>query len=398
AGDDTAADEDAAAATAADPATGERSVSGPTPDISPYLALGVGAAAPGLMATQHTWAAAEEVGGLAATPCQPGREQTWLIGGGAGPERAERLLISNPGANPITVDVTVYSTAGVSSPPAGQGLSVPPQGRVVLLGDALAPGADAPAFHIAASGGDALVVLAETELDGTLPVGFDLVSAAAPPSLSVVVPGVAAPEVDQGTLLLRVVNPGEIDAIGTVSALTADGERPIPEAVVRVPAQSAVDVEIEGLDPGVTSLLVTADSEISAAARTVRVSGAGVGGVDAGWAVGRSAPDELAGAALLPVDGVSQTLVLSAATTEATVAVTTVSGTEVERRDVVVPAAGSVTQVLDADAVWVRPAAGGEVVGAVVVASGEDGPAGHTVIPLREPQTIARLSQVVPVG
>ncbi|KAB7741909.1 hypothetical protein GA707_17005 [Nostocoides sp. F2B08] len=360
-----------------------------------YLASGTGAAAPGLVATQETFAETEEVAGLASVPCGQAGPTAWLLGGGGGPGRAERLIVTNPGSNPVTVDITAYGVEGTTSPPDGQGLVVPAQGRVVLLSDALAPQEAQPAFGFVADGGDIAVALFETSLTGTQPTGFDAVTNAADPSRDHVIAGVQVPSEDSGTLLVRVVNPSDTEAIGTVAALTAQGERQLPEAVVRVPAGSVVDVPVSGLPAGPTTLAVSADTEVLAAARTFVSDG----GPEAAWAVSRPALDGVGGAALPTRDDVTRTLVVAARGAGATVAVTQVAGGEATTSEALVPANGTVTVPLTGDGVWVRQVAGsGEVHGAVVTTGADGGPVVLSSVPLVEPLVSARRSEVVPLG
>lgn len=377
---------------AADPTT---AATGALTATSAYLAAGTGSAAPGLVATQETLAAADEVGGLASAPCRQAEPTAWLLGGGGGPGRAERIVLTNPGSNAVTVDITAYGAGGTTSPPDAQGLVVPPQGRTVLLSDALAPEEAQPAFRVVATGGDITATLVETSLTGTQPTGFDLVSAAADPSRDQVLAGVQVPAEGGGDVLVRVVNPSDTEAIGTVVALTAQGERALPEAVVRVPAGSAVDVPVTGLPAGPTTLAVSADTEVVAAARSY----VSAGGVDAAWAVSRPAFEGVAGAALSTRDGVARTLVVSARGAGATVAVTQVSGGEPTTTEALVPTNGTVTVPLTGDGVWVRQVDGdGAVHGAVVTTAAEGAETALSSLPLVEPQVSARRSEVVPLG
>ena len=54
----------------------------------------------------------------------PAAPTCWLLAGGAGPGRQERLILTNPGANPVTTDVTVHGTAGQLGDPVVE--TVPP--------------------------------------------------------------------------------------------------------------------------------------------------------------------------------------------------------------------------------------------------------------------------------
>lgn len=369
-------------------------------DPTAYVALGSGAAAPGLVATQETRADTDEVVGLGTVPCQSAGPTAWVLGGGGGPGRAERLVLTNPGSTAVTVDVTVHGSSGVSSPPDGQGLVVPARGRTVLLGDALALDEATPAFHVTATGGDVTAALVETSIDGTQPRGVDVASAAAPPSQEQVIAGVEVPAEGAGTVVVRVLNPGETETIGTVSALTATGERPIPEAVVRVAPGAVVDVPIAGLPAGQTTLAVAADAPVVAAARTF----VGDRGIDSAWAASRPPLTEVAGAALPRREGVARTLVVSSRGAGATVAVTQASAGAPTTTEILVPTDGTVTVPLTGDGVWVRAVEGSGAVHAAVVSGGvgsedsEGSEAGLSSMPLTVPATSARRSQVVPLG
>ncbi|MGA8046201.1 MAG: DUF5719 family protein [Dermatophilaceae bacterium] len=360
-----------------------------------YLASGSGAAAPGLVATQETRAETDEVVGLASVPCGQAAPTAWLLGGGGGPGRAERIVLTNPGSNAVTVDITGYGVEGTIVPPDGQGLVVPARGRTVLLSDALAPQEAQPAFGVVADGGDITAALVETSLTGTQPTGFDVVSTTADPGREQVIPGVQVPAEGAGNLVVRVVNPSDTEAIGTVVALTAQGERQLPEAVVRVPAGSVVDVPISGLPAGPTTLAVSADTEVLAAARTFVTDG----GAEAAWAVSRPALEGVGGAALPTRDEVTRTLVVSTRGAGATVAVTQVAGGEPTTTEVLVPTNGTVTVPLTGEGVWVRQVDGaGEVRGAVVTTATEGAATVLSSVPLVEPAVSARRSEVVPLG
>ena len=386
---------DALAAAAASSAVLTVAVTEPTA----YLALGSGGAAPGLVATQETRAETEEVVGLASVPCQSAGPSTWVLGGGGGPGRAERLILTNPGSNAVTVDVTAHGAGGRTIPPDGRSLVVPARGRTVLLGDALAPGEDHPAFEVTATGGDITAVLVETSIDGTQPRAFDVVAASAAPSEEQIVAGVEVPSEGRGTLVVRVLNPGDTETIGTVSALTATGELPIPEAVVRVPAGSVVDVPIEGLPPGATTLAVSADGPVVASARSF----VNDRGLDAAWAVSQLALDSssraVAGAALPPHEGVQRILVVSSRGAGASVEVTQATDGVAAMSELLVPTDGTVTLPLTGSGVWLRQVGGaGEVHGAVVSTGSAEAPVGLSSMPLTVPATSARRSEVVPLG
>lgn len=397
ASDGTSADGDTAEESAEDAGVLTVALEAPTA----HLAIGSGAAAPALVATQETRADSDEVAGLASVPCQVAGPQAWLVGGGGGPGRAERLVLTNPGSNPVTVDITAYGAAGVASPPGGQGVVVPAQGRTVLLGDALAPEEDSPAFAVTATGGDVAVALVETAIEGTRPVGFDVVAPTAPPSEEQVVAGVLVPEEGQGSVTTRIVNPGKDEVVATISALTATGELPLPQSVARVPAGGVADVPVVGVPAGTTSLAVRSDGAVVAAVRTVVDDGSVDGGADAGWAVSQ-VPFvdlvDLAGAAVPAGAGLHRVLVLASTGAGASVEVTQGSAAAAATSTILVPTDATVVVPVTSDGIWVRQIDGdGALVGAVLTTDVDAGPAAVSSMPLTVPPTSARRSEVVPL-
>lgn len=396
--DDDPAEEDPASDDAASGGDAEPVLAAALDDPTGWFAIASGAAAPGFVATQETRAATDEAVGLATIPCQRSGPEAWILGGGGGPGRAERLVLMNPGSNPVTVDITAHGATGPSSPPDGQGVVVPAQGRTVLLGDALAPDEETPAFAVTATGGDVSAALVEAALDGTRPIGFDVVAPAAPPDQTQVIPGVLIPDEGQGTVHLRIVNPGETEVIATVSALTATGEVPLPDAVARIAPGAVADVPLEGVPEGITSLVVNSDAPVVSAARTVVDDGGADGPADAAWAGSQSPLVELAGAAVTERDGLRRLLVLAATGSGAAVEVIQGSNADSRTSEVLVPTNGTVVSPLAGDGVWVRQTSGsGELFAAVVTTGAGDTPPAVSSMPLTIPPTDARRSEVVPL-
>lgn len=66
------------------------------------------------MAGLQTWLRTDsDDRALIATACQVPRDSHWLLAGAGETTRRERLVIANPGANTLTVDVTVYGRQGI---------------------------------------------------------------------------------------------------------------------------------------------------------------------------------------------------------------------------------------------------------------------------------------------
>lgn len=372
--------------------TGETSATADTTEPIPYAVLGSGAAAAGLVATQETRADVDEVAGLASIPCQGPAPEAWLIGGGGGAGRAERVILTNPGSNPVTVDITMLGAEGTTRPPDAQGLTVPAQGRTLLLGDALALDESSPAMHIVVEGGEVAAALVETSLDGTQPTGFDLVSPSVPPAPEQVIPGVLVPAEDTGSVVVRLVNPGESEVIATMTALADSGAVPLPDTVARVPAGGTVDVPLAGAPPGIVSLVISADGPIAAAARTVSHGG----GIDAMWAVSQHPIADLAGVAVPTLDGLTRSLVLTSRGAAGTVTLTQATDGAGTPEEVTIPADGTVTVPVTGQGVWLS-ADHDEMYAALVTTNAEGRAAALSSLPMTEPPTTGRRSEVVPL-
>ena len=206
--------------------------------------------------------------GAAVAGCAPQGETRWLVGGDDDPGRTEQLVLTNPGTDTVTVEVSVWGADGPVATTGAGAVVVPAGGRTVEVLDALAPGADAPVVRVRASGGPVVAHLAEHYRDGTTDRGTELVGAAAAPATDLVVPALpAVPEGHDGQVVLRVGAPGEAEAVVELTALTADGAVPLADRVTRVPARSTVDVPLDDLPDGAVALRLRSDEPVVAGAR-----------------------------------------------------------------------------------------------------------------------------------
>ncbi|MDN5798390.1 MAG: DUF5719 family protein, partial [Intrasporangium sp.] len=316
-----------------------------------------GALAPGVVGVQTWLHRGDDDRGLAMTSCAQPAADLWLVGGGSGPSRTERLVLTNPGPNTITVDFTVLGTAGTVRG-AGHEASIPPRSRVVLSLDTLAPGVEAAVVHIAADGGQLSGVLSDAWIDGATARGIDDSGPAAQPARDLVVAGVDK----AGVASLRVGNPTAQEALVQVRVLTERGPvQPDRLRAVRVPAGSSRDVPLDVPD-GVLGVHLIADRPVVAAAWVERRVASGSDRMgDFGWAPATPAVHRLAGLALpgaAAVPGAKARLLLAAGGASASVTVTT-SGPGAQTRRVSVPADHAVAVELDrAQAVWVQPTSG----------------------------------------
>ncbi len=336
----------------------------------PVLVTGARALAPGLVGTETWLHRGDDDRGLVVTPCQVPSSDVWLVGGGGGPSRTERVIVSNPGANAVAVSLDLYGSKGAVAADQARGLSVPPRGRIVLSLDALAPGEVSPAVHVIATGGVVSAVLDDAWIEGATGRGIDDATRSASPGTDLIVPGVDV----NGVTGLRLVNPGSAEALVQVRVLTATGpSQPTELRAVRVPAESTTDLRLD-LPAGGVGFRLVSDQPVTAGAYVERRAATGADRMsDFGWAPATSAVRSTAGLLLPGLEGAGATtsLLLSAASA-AQVTVTLGTGDAATSKVVAVPADSTVTvPVGAATSLWLRVDSG-EVHAAATV-SGVDG-------------------------
>ena len=334
------------------------------------LVAGDGAMAPGTVATQRSWVKSGDNRGLVTAACMPAASSSWLIAGGGGPGRRERLVLTNPGPNPVMVDLTVLGVNGPIQSPNGHGLVVGPHARTVILLDAIAGSEPSPVVHVVVQGGEVAAVLSDAWLDGVIPRGGDDTAPVAAPALEQVMAGVAI----AGRATLRIAVPGDGEAVVEARVLTLSGPKPLDaNGVTRLAAHSTKDIDLSALPPDAYAVQVRADVPVVAAAMVDRRLAPGAPS-DLAWS-GASGPiTTLAGMALgdKALGGPGGTgfmgrLDLAATYDPASVLVTTVGANGQASSKEVAIAADSVSSLaLDgATSVWVTPLTG--VVGAAVL-------------------------------
>ena len=334
-------------------------VSGQISKAQSGLVAGDGAMAPGTVATQRSWIKAGDDRALVTAACMPPAASSWLIGGGAQPGRRERLVLTNPGPNPVTVDLSVLGVNGAVQSPNGRGLVVGPYARTVVLLDAIAGSEPSPVVHVSTQGGEVAAVLSDTWLDGVIPRGGDDAVPVAPPAREQVIAGVAI----DGPATLRLAVPGDNEAVVETRVLTPTGPKALPaDGVTRVAGHSTKDIDLGSLPPDAYAVQVRADVPVIAAAMVERRPAVAGAPSDLAWS-GASAPIRtLAGMALHgPVEeGLIERLDLAATKSLASVLVTTVGADgQATTKEVAIGADSvSVVPLAGATSVWVTPVAG----------------------------------------
>ena len=253
--------------------------------------LGTGAMAPGLAAAQEWSVARPEIGGLATVPCTGPGSDLWLLAGGGAAGRQERLVLTNPGANEVSVDVQAFGLKGPLASPTGSTV-VPARGRVAMLVDAITGAEKSPAVRVRASGGSVRAVMSDMWLDGSVPAGAETTVPTAPPSTRQVIPAAMI----SGSGSIRIVVPGTRQAVVSARIIDEDGASPLPGGgVARVAARSTGELSVGNLKHDVYAVELTSDVPVAASLFASWRKGSDRG--DFAWAPSTSAATGLLGAA-----------------------------------------------------------------------------------------------------
>lgn len=352
-----------------------------------------GRMAPGLAASQEWTVDRPEIRGLATVPCAGPGSDLWLLAGGGAPGRQERLVLTNPGANEVTVDLQVLGRRGLVPSPTGATV-VPAQGRVALLVDAISGAEESPAVRVRANGGTVRAVMSDTWLDGSVPAGAETTVPTAEPSTTQIIPAFLT-----GTSgSLRVAVPGAKQAVVSAQVLGPDGASPLAGGVLRVPAQSTGELPVKDLAPGRYALRVTSDVPIVASMFSAWRYDGKPG--DFTWSPSAPAAEGLLGAAFPDGVDAGRTLVVSSARGPATVSVTFDDEGRWTTETVTLSQDSSATVDLgQASAVWVRRESGrGEVRAGVGTMGGRTGSRLVSVTPLVDSVVSSTVSRARPVS
>jgi hypothetical protein len=373
-----------------------RSLTASVSSMEPVLARARDALAPGLTAVQSWVRNGDDDRGLAMTPCALPASDLWLVGGDKGPSRTERLVLVNPGANTVSVDFTVYGVSGTVDG-AGKGVSIPPRSRSVLSLDRLAPDVASPVVHVVASGGQVSGVLSDAWIDGATGRGIDDAAPSAPPARDLVVAGVDK----AGAAVLRIANPGAVEALVQVRVLTPEGPaQPDELRVVRVSAGSTTDVPLAVPD-GALGLRLLADHPVVAGAWVERRVASGEDRMgDFGWAPATPGVRRAAGTVLRDVapPGSAVRLLLAAGADTAQVRVTTVRGATVKAQTLVLESDhAAAVDLRGVDQVWLTVDSGAPQAAVTVSGTADEVPY-LSVLPLVDAPVTALSVPVRQVG
>ncbi len=192
-----------------------------------------GALAVGLEAEQITRGetTASRARGLAGVRCAPPTREAWFLGGATKERDVSTLVLVNVEDTPATVDVSVLTPEGPADPRPGQGVTVPPRGRVEIPVDTLAPDQRLVAVHVVSRRGRLGMALRHSRYGYPTSLGIDYVPQTLPPAKVVTVPGFPS---GPGYRVLLLANPTQDDTTVRVRVTTTDGQF-VPVGLDEVP-------------------------------------------------------------------------------------------------------------------------------------------------------------------
>ena len=234
--------------------------------LPPIEGKASGSLAPGFIANQWSRKARGTGRGMASTACATAGSDFWFMGGGATAGRQTRVVLVNPDDYSAVVDVKVLGPDGLIEAPAGQGLVVKANSRLVVRMDALAPGVTATALHVVARAGRVGAAVDDVQMSGLDAVGTDWIPIAAPPAREVYVPGVMP---GAGARVLTVAAPGQDDALVSIMVMTADGSfAPADRDTMRIPAGTVQNMDLSTVIGGEPATIkLSSDAPIVAGMR-----------------------------------------------------------------------------------------------------------------------------------
>ena len=238
-------------------------------------------------------AAAGDLRGIAMNPCQRPSLDQWIVGSSAKVGVSNQLILANPGAKPVTVSVAAHAGIGKAELGANSAVVVPAGETKRVLLDGSLSDQDRIAFHVTAQSGGVAVSMQATALDGYTPAGVSFVTPSQA-GRSLTIPGIRIDDA-AGAASLRIVNPGNSTVSVDISTFSDAGKKPLPGGDgVKVAPGAVLDLSLEGLPAGQTSVSVEASAPVAVGARSTSRKAEGAPTDDA-WA---AAPAATSGSAV----------------------------------------------------------------------------------------------------
>jgi hypothetical protein len=226
--------------------------------------------------------------GLAAASCATASSETWLVGGSNETGRTTLLTLSNPSEVVATVDLEIFSEAGVVTSPGLTGISVEAGAQRVLSLSGFAPQAVSPVVHVESRGGLVVANLQQSIVRGIESGGVDIVGGSQAPSETNVIPGVVvrsggpvgARSSEEGYSdlqpVLRMYVPGDASAAVRVDVTGEDASSPSSSFTLDVEGGIVTDLPLDGLDDGRYTVTIDSDAPAIAGVRVSTMGGADV--------------------------------------------------------------------------------------------------------------------------
>jgi hypothetical protein len=340
--------------------------------------------------------------GLAAASCSAASSDTWLVGGSNITGRTTLLTLSNPSEVTATVDLEVFSEAGVVTAPGLTGIAVNAGSQRVLSLSGFAPGAESPVVHVESRGGLVVANLQQSIVRGIQSGGVDIVGGSQAPSATNIIPGVvvrnAGPagarssEEDYNDLqpVLRLYAPGDASAAVRVDVKGEDSTSTGTSFTLDVEGGVVTDLPLDGLDDGRYTVTVGSDTPTVAGVRVSTMGGADVEErTDFAWL---AAAGELTGDTLVSIPRGADPALHLANTTggEIQVLVTALTGPRAGDEATASIGAGS-SYIASVDAGATYRLSGFDSLYASVSSQTDGGVAGFTVVPPAPSTTPVRI-------
>lgn len=195
-------------------------------------------------------------GALTGIRCPAPGTDFWFAAPGQAAAGSISLYLINPGSQPASADVDVYTDSGPLQGAADSGLTVPPGGRLVQAIDKLTPGSQSLALHVRTTAGQ---VVAAVQAGGG---SGSWLPPAGQPNTTQVIPGNPGGG-SRPTLYLA--DPGGSDAEISVQAVTSSGTyEPTGGGGIDVPSGTAVSVGLPAMNGIAAALRVHANVPVTA--------------------------------------------------------------------------------------------------------------------------------------
>ncbi|MFB4348258.1 DUF5719 family protein [Microbacterium sp. CR_7] len=226
--------------------------------------------APLIAGSESFTLAEDDLFGFAAAPCRPASSESWLVGGTVETGAKDIVALTNPGAVPSTVSLSVFGTVRAST-----SVIVPAGTQVSLPLSSIASGSEIPIVKVTATGSPVRAVL-QSSLTRTLdPAGADLQDAVPAPQRNAVIPGVQvmqAPADGSEMAVLRLMSP-DADTQAVVTMRKVGDSTSTTELPVTLTADQPTEISLASVPVGEYVVDVEAEAPVLAGIREQDGSG-----------------------------------------------------------------------------------------------------------------------------